>query len=178
MRTRRRATALTALALGAALVAADPMATAAPTPTGAWGQALVATPEAQASAAIDAAAAPGESKIIVRSVPADVSFVDVGAQGSYNVFTERVLNQAGTRRLGFSTVQCTFFFTRSKCAATYSFAGRGNIEFAGMLSTPKGPGGDVFAVTGGTGEFENMTGEVHAVFQDDGSVVFVIHLTS
>ncbi len=185
-----RKTVVWVVAVGAVLgMAVGSVATAAPQQStkGRWGQPAAggaSQRSAAASVRAAAAAAPdGARRLIVVGREDQFEEVDTGepglSPGDYVVFTERLRSRDGRRPLGYDTVRCTDIFERFRCDATFTLRRRGNIEVAGTLTFPNGPGGSVLAITGGTGEFEDAEGEVHLVFSDDPEdtdVVFVFHL--
>ena len=91
--------------------------------------------------------------------------------GDYFLFKERLTNSAGTR-VGTDNIICTvhFPFVQNRfgilCEGTFTFSGRGGIErgtisVEGVLVYRAGVHSFALAVTGGTGHYQNVRGEVH-----------------
>ena len=89
----------------------------------------------------------------------------------YFLFKERLINRAGTR-VGTDNIICTvhFPFVQNRfgilCEGTFTFSGRGGIErgtisVEGVLVYRAGVHSFALAVTGGTGHYQNVRGEVH-----------------
>ena len=94
--------------------------------------------------------------------------------GDQIVFRADLVNRSGNR-VGFDIGQCTLNFNnQAYCSATFNLVGRGQIIGEGRVS-PTAPGG-VFAITGGTGNFQNARGEVHLRFYVDLLAKFAFHL--
>lgn len=100
-------------------------------------------------------------------------YVDVGkhgfSAGDLIVFVEKLSNEADDSVLGKGRIQCTAHIGPwAICIGTFNFSGRGEIVGEGMV-----PFGDDVAsfdvpVTGGTGDFTNVRGEVHIEPVSDG----------
>jgi hypothetical protein len=95
--------------------------------------------------------------------------------GDYFLFKERLTNSAGTH-VGYDNIICTvhFPFTQNRfgtlCEGTFTFSGRGGIErgtisVQGVLVFREGVNSFALAVTGGTGHYQNVRGEVHVPAQ-------------
>jgi hypothetical protein len=93
-------------------------------------------------------------------------YVDVGkhgfSAGDVLVFVERLTDEADDSVVGKGRIQCTAHVGPwAICIGTFSFTDRGEVVGEGMV-----PFGDNVApfdvpVTGGTGDFSNVRGEVH-----------------
>jgi hypothetical protein len=93
-------------------------------------------------------------------------FVDLGKRGftpgDMIVFVDRVTNEADDARLGTGRIQCTVHIGGwGICVGTFAFTDRGEIVGEGMVPlSEESPSFDI-PVTGGTGDFANVRGEVH-----------------
>ena len=93
-------------------------------------------------------------------------YVDVGkhgfSPGDVLVFVERLNDEADDSVVGKSRIQCTVHVGPwAICVGTFDFTGRGEIVGEGLV--PFGDDAVSFdvPVTGGTGDFTNVRGEVH-----------------
>jgi hypothetical protein len=95
--------------------------------------------------------------------------------GDYFLFKERLTNRAGTH-VGYDNIICTlhFPFRQSRfgtlCEGTFTFSGRGGIErgtisVEGVLVFRERVNSFALAVTGGTGHYQNVRGELHVPTQ-------------
>ena len=91
--------------------------------------------------------------------------------GDYSVFKEKLTNRAGTH-VGYDNIICTahFPFTQERfgtlCEGTLTFFGRGGIEkgkisFEGIIVFREGIDSFPLPITGGTGHYQNVRGELH-----------------
>ena len=105
------------------------------------------------------------------------TFVDVGepgdSPGDYGVFQDRVANPSSGRRVGLIDVQCVEAYA-SHCRGAITLSGRGQIVFDGATPAPVDP--DVFAVTGGTGEFVGAAGTLTVSFPSDDFALLTLEL--
>jgi hypothetical protein len=105
------------------------------------------------------------------------TFVDVGrhgdSPGDYGVFRDAILNSKG-QRVGTIDVQCIAAYA-DHCRGSIRIAGRGQITFDGM--TPLGRDPDHFAVTGGTGVFTGVGGELKIEFPNENRARLTVKLT-
>jgi hypothetical protein len=92
--------------------------------------------------------------------------VDIGKRGfsagDVFVFVERLTDEADDSVVGKGRIQCTAHVGPwAICIGTFSFTDRGEVVGEGMV--PFGDNVDPFdvPVTGGTGDFTNVRGEVH-----------------
>ena len=100
-------------------------------------------------------------------------YVDVGkpgfSPGDVLVFVERLNDEADDSVVGKGRIQCTVHVGDwAICVGTFDFTGRGEIVGEGLVPF----GGDEVPfdvpVTGGTGDFTNVRGEVHIEPVSDG----------
>ena len=84
-----------------------------------------------------------------------------------------MFNRTETRRLGPSSVHCVFVGTHrpAHCTGDLVFSG-GDITTQGVLTQPQ----FVWAVTGGTGTYENVRGQMQGSVLSDGDVELLFHL--
>jgi hypothetical protein len=105
-------------------------------------------------------------RLVVYTRTLRVAFVDVGAAGESPgdsfMFEDRVRNRARTMVIGRDSVACTFRIRSVACDGTIFLAGRGTITIGGATYGP-----NVFAITGGTGEFARAAGELHVTDVSD-----------
>jgi hypothetical protein len=104
---------------------------------------------------------------------------DVFNPGDRYVFRS-VLRDAQAARVGQMFVDCTVQFAKQdSCSHVYDLRGRGTITALGMIpvSQLKVGGTWQLAITGGTGEFENVGGSTTVVIVDDtGNSEHSLHL--
>lgn len=100
--------------------------------------------------------------------------IDVGASGGspgdYFIEKDALWNEAETERVGWSVVKCTFDFgTTALCTVGLRFFGRGQLTGTGVVdATSKS---FTFPVTGGTGDFRDVTGYVRVTQIKDGELL-------
>jgi hypothetical protein len=101
-------------------------------------------------------------------------FVDVGkhgfSPGDVNMFVERLTDETDAV-VGKARIQCTSHVGPwAICIGTFNITGRGEIVGEGIV--PFGPDATSFdvPVTGGTGDFSNVRGEVNVVPTATGEV--------
>ncbi len=78
------------------------------------------------------------------------------------MFVEQLTDESDDSVVGKSNIACTMHIgSWAICTGTFNITGRGEIVGQGLV--PFGQGGSSFdvPVTGGTGEFANVRGEVH-----------------
>src|SRR5262245_42857422 len=99
--------------------------------------------------------------------------------GGRSVFLS-VLRDAEELRVGRMFVDCTVQFAkRDACSHVYDLEGRGTITALGMIPVSQLQQGGTWqlAITGGTGEFENVGGSTTVVIVDDaGNSEHSLHL--
>jgi hypothetical protein len=105
------------------------------------------------------------------------TFVDVapkgGSPGDYGVFRDAVFTRDGVR-VGTIDAQCIASYS-DQCDGSIRLTGRGQITFAGI--TPLGRDPDHYAITGGTGQFAGVGGELMIEFPDFDRARLTIRLT-
>jgi hypothetical protein len=140
---------------------------------GAWGRGMV---ESRASVTTPTPLShEGGDTFVVRGQEVAGKEVNVNGRrigpGDYFLFKERLTNSAGPH-VGYDNIICTahFPFRQSRfgilCEGTFTFSGRGGIErgtisVQGVLSFREGVNSFALAVTGGTGHYQNVRGELH-----------------
>ena len=93
-------------------------------------------------------------------------YVDVGkhgfSAGDVLVFVERLTDEADDSVVGKSRIQCTVHVGPwAICVGTFNFTGRGEIVGEGLVPFSDNVASFDVPVTGGTGDFTNVRGEVH-----------------
>ncbi len=105
------------------------------------------------------------------------TFVDVGRKGDspgdYGVFRDPIYNSKGDR-IGTIDVECIAAYA-DQCHGSIRIVGRGQITFDGI--TPLGRDPDFFAVTGGTGVYTGVGGELKVAFPDFDRAELTVKLT-
>lgn len=100
--------------------------------------------------------------------------IDVGPQGDspgdYFVLQERLTQ--GDAHVGQVDAECMLLFRTVKCEGTFTLDGRGTLEIAGVVPFRGGK----FAVTGGTGDFRNVRGQMRITDESRNSATFVFQL--
>ena len=168
------AAALLAAALGAVTLSAG----AAPEARsmGAWGRGLMSSTESGKT--LEPFSHEGGDTFVVRGREVAGKEVNVNGPrfgpGDYFLFKERLTNSAGTH-VGTDNVVCTAHFPFRKrfgilCEATFTFFGRGGIEQGhisaeGILVFREGVRSFALPITGGTGHYQNVRGELHVPAQ-------------
>jgi hypothetical protein len=167
--------ALLAVVLG--IVAMSAGAAPEATSIGAWGRGLVES-GASGTTRTPLSHEGGES-FVVRGREVAGKEVNVNGRrfgpGDYFLFKERLTNRAGTH-VGYDNIICTvhFPFRQSRfgvlCEGTFTFSGRGGIErgtisVEGVLAFREGVPSFTLPITGGTGHYQNVRGELHVPTQ-------------
>ena len=113
--------------------------------------------------------------VVVRS--ARLHLVDVAGEdltpGDMLVGHGPMFNRTETQRLGPSSVHCVFVGTNrpAHCTGDFVFSG-GDITVQGVLTQPQ----FLWAVTGGTGTYENVRGQMQGNVRSGGGVELDFHL--
>jgi hypothetical protein len=145
-----------------------PSAASSETPSiGAWGK-----PKGWSSSgqSVSIQSHEGGQTIRVREVPLNEKFINVDGRGlqpgDYVVFREALVRNG--RRVGILLGNCTVQFPTNRrvftiqCDASATLSGRGEITAAGRAQFSQNAAPDAtLAITGGTGHFQNVRGEVH-----------------
>jgi hypothetical protein len=121
----------------------------------------------------------GRETLVAVSTTLRVKLVDHGpageSPGDVILFQEALWDESQTTRLGTSWVECTLDFrTVAICTAAVKIDGRGWLTGTGAVELTVDR--FTFPVTGGTGDFQNVTGEVHATSIDQETTRFEFHL--
>lgn len=105
------------------------------------------------------------------------TFVDVGRKGDspgdYGVFRDPIFNGNGDR-IGTIDVQCIAAYS-DQCTGSIRLPGKGQISFSGI--TPLGKDPDHYPITGGTGNFAGVGGELKIEFPEFDSASLTLTLT-
>jgi hypothetical protein len=122
----------------------------------------------------------GQETLVLISTTLRAEQIDLGASGEspgdLAVFKEALWNEAQTARVGTDWVECTADFgTAAVCTVGSRITGRGMLTGTGVVDFQAQS--FVFPITGGTGDFQNVTGEVHVTFQDQEASRLVFHLS-
>jgi hypothetical protein len=93
-------------------------------------------------------------------------YVDVGkhdfSAGDVLVFVQRLTDETDDSVVGQSRIQCTVHVGPwAICIGTFNFTGRGEIVGEGLVPFSDNVASFDVPVTGGTGDFTNVRGEVH-----------------
>lgn len=103
--------------------------------------------------------------------------VDVGAEGEstgdFFVFEETVFNARGGQVIGEDTVRCELGIRTFNCEATIKLDRRGKITVGGALFSRRD---NVIPVTGGTGNFSGVGGELRVFSLRGGKSLLVLKL--
>jgi hypothetical protein len=100
--------------------------------------------------------------------------IDVGAPGGspgdYFIEKDALWNEAKTERVGWDVLKCTFDFgTTALCTVGLRFFGRGQLTGTGLVDASSES--FTFPVTGGTGDFLDVTGQVRVTQSQDGEIL-------
>ena len=118
-------------------------------------------------------------KLVLREVfGEDFTPIDVGEPGDsigdYGVFRDKIASDRTGRIIGTIDVQCISAYA-DQCRGSISLDGRGQITFDGI--TPLDVDPDEFAVTGGTGDFLGVGGQLRVEFPNDEYALLTLWLT-
>ncbi|MGQ0671087.1 MAG: hypothetical protein ACT4PO_15745 [Actinomycetota bacterium] len=141
---------------------------------------------ALSSATIVSASSPNitqEETTVLIERTTHLKFTDLGKAGpSPNdllAFADKLFDETGTTKVGTDHINCTGNFKLFViCSIALDLTGRGQIVVEGAFFLPVDepvPPFDV-AVTGGTGEFENVRGSVHVEFLTQTDTRLTVHL--
>jgi hypothetical protein len=145
-----------------------------------WGRGLVAVRESATTR--DTLSHEGAQTLVVRGREVAGKEVNVNGPrfgpGDYFLFKERLTNAAGTH-VGYDNIICTvhFPFTQRRfavmCEGSFTFFGRGGIErgkisVEGILVFRPGISSFAIPITGGTGHYQNVRGELHVPAEGSG----------
>jgi hypothetical protein len=126
------------------------------------------------------AQAGGDETLVVVAQTLRSKFIDLGRQGESPgdmfIFKEAVWNEAQTERVGTGWVKCTLdFATTAVCTVADKINGRGTLTGTGAPNLQAGS--FAFPVTGGTGDFQHVTGEAHVTFTAEDTTRTEFHLS-
>ena len=177
------AVALVAVFVGAVTLSAG--ASGDKTRVGSWGRSPGAAN--RTSGPVTIRSHEGGQTLIVREREVRSKFINVDGSafgpGDYFLFKNRLLRKGV--RVGRDNIMCTFHFPATEqratllCEGTFTFNGtggirRGKVEVAGTFSFgPNAPETQAIPITGGTGHYQNVRGEIHV--PTEGNTV-VLHL--
>lgn len=122
----------------------------------------------------------GSETLVVIAQPAREQFVDLGVEGESAgdmfVFKETLWDEDQQTRLGTSWVDCTLNFGGvAVCKGALQLEGRGHLTGTGAVRLAATSFS--FPITGGTGDFANVTGWARITSIQDGERI-VIHLNN
>jgi hypothetical protein len=109
----------------------------------------------------------GDETIVAVAKLLRVRQVDLGpsgeSPGDLLIFKDALWNEAQTTRIGTDWVACTLNFGGvAVCTAGFKIQGRGSLTGSGAEDLTAA--NFAFPITGGTGDFRNVTGELHVAF--------------
>lgn len=121
----------------------------------------------------------GQETLVIVSTPLRMKLVDLGPAGESpgDVFLakEAFWDESQATRLGTSWFECTIDFgTVALCTAAARIDGRGWLTGTGAVDLTAER--FTFPITGGTGDFQNVTGEVHEMDIDQERQRLEFHL--
>ena len=121
----------------------------------------------------------GRETFVLVSTALRVRFLDLGPRGESPgdvfVFKDAWWDESRTTRLGTSWVECTLDFgTVAICTATGRIDGRGLLTGTGAVDVTAER--YTFPVTGGTGDFQTVSGQVQETVLDQETTVLEFRL--
>lgn len=109
----------------------------------------------------------------VRAAEIDINEDGFGP-GDFFMFEERLFNSRGNKQVGRDSVRCELVIRTFGCYGTMLHRGKGKIEVSGRLFGPR----DLrLAVTGGTGDYQDVGGQLDVLDLRGGRSALVFHLT-
>jgi hypothetical protein len=131
------------------------------------------------SVSLAGAQAEGDETLVAVSQTLRFKFIDLGrpgdSPGDFFVEKDALWNEDQTERIGTNWVKCTLDFgTAAICIAAVNVFNRGQLTGTGAVS---GAESFLFPVTGGTGDFQHVTGEVRVTFLDEETARFEFDLS-
>lgn len=137
---------------------------------------LAAADRAAAARSAGAAQRAGQTLIFVtrevRAVEIDLPPAGFGP-GDFFMFEDIVFDRSGTRQVGRDSVRCQGGLRTFLCDGTLQVFGRGKIQVSGALF---GARDNVIPITGGTGVYEGVGGELTFFDLPGDRSVLVLHL--
>ncbi len=128
-------------------------------------------------AVVGGAAARAGQTLIVIERPGSEAGVDVPPKGyspgDFFLFEGRLFDRTGSRLVGRDSVRCEAGIRAFTCEATGVIYGKGKIRVAGTFFTERD---NVLPVTGGTGAYQGVGGELTVFDLPRGASVLVFHL--
>jgi hypothetical protein len=164
------------LGVGAAVASGDDASTVVDRAmTGGWpGRDVASLAEAERLAG---AAGSGAGTLILVARTVREAEVDVPPEnfspGDFFLFEDRLFDSSGTRAVGRDSGRCELGIQTFSCEATAQVTGKGKIRVAGSLFSENDA---VLPVTGGTGAYEGVGGQVSIFEQAGDSTLLVFHL--
>jgi hypothetical protein len=135
-------------------------------PSKSWGRNLFAAAEGN----VGAQSHEGGQTLVVTTREIAFKNINVNGRGftpgDYFLFRERVFNRAG-KQIGLDngTCQAQFPLTQQRagflCEVAFTFFGRGQVMTEGRIQFGPRTTSVPLAITGGTGHFQNVRGEIH-----------------
>ena len=179
---------LAALAIGASSLTFASAASPKAAPVGVWGRPAGWSVPAGQPESLESHA--GGQTLVVNARATNFQFINVDGRGfnagDYFVLKERVFNRQQTRRVGRNNIQCTANFPARFSRVAYicevvmtlsnSAGGSGQITMEGAPVFRQNTSGFTLAITGGTGHFQNVRGEVHLRFTGQNTERWTLHL--
>ena len=129
-----------------------------------------------------ASAGGNEVELRFRAKTTEQTFLDLGEKGNSlgdQFIFHDVLRQRG-QRVGHDGGVCTVTSVeenQAQCLVTAGLA-EGQITIQGLVVETGDPGRLVFAVTGGTGQYEGASGEVHVIEKSETLARIIVHLAA
>ena len=130
-----------------------------------------------------ASAGGNEVELRFRAKTTEQTFLDLGEKGDSlgdQFIFHDVLRQAG-QRVGHDGGVCTLTSVeggQAQCLVT-AYLSEGQITIQGLIvETGQTPERFTFAVTGGTGQYEGASGEVHVIQMTETQARIIIHLAA
>lgn len=126
-------------------------------------------------------AGPGEETFTVVSTLLRFKEIDVGrsgpSPGDFFIEKDTLWNEGETQRVGADWIKCTFDFANTSiCTVAVKINGRGQLTGTGAVKATGPTPSFAFPVTGGTGDFRHVTGEVQVTFEADDRATLEFHL--
>lgn len=126
------------------------------------------------------AQAGGDETLVVVAQTVRFKFIDLDRHGESPgdkvIIKDAVWNETQTERVGTDWIVCTLDFgTTAVCTVAVKINGRGTLTGTGAPNLQVGS--FVFPVTGGTGDFQHVTGQVRVTFTAEDISRLEFHLS-
>jgi hypothetical protein len=141
-------------------------------------------PSSTASAATTIAAvrgaanSSGSTVLLLREHPGESAFIDVGGDGpsvgDYVMFEDQLTYLGSSKVVGQDSVRCTFGPTSTICDGTASVFGKGKVVIYGASF---GRGDNQYSVTGGTGLYKGVGGQLNVANLRHGDSLLAFEIT-